>query len=160
MPEQLELALKNWDWEIFWNLLERKSLISWLEQDDQVTFPGPKTGDMRFVLGSQVFPLDVSPSWFMPKLWPISCAITYTDSKLLPSLMVQLYSGWHIPDTQARPITLFCLGLPSYRSKPVSINPWSQWSGWSDVRSQYSGFSLACHWQKDSRYLSIRKDQF
>ena len=30
--------------------------------------------------------------------------MTKTDSKLLPSLIVQLYEGWHIPDTHAKPI--------------------------------------------------------
>ena len=55
----------------------------------QYTFPGPKTGDIRNWSGEHRLPSVVSPSWFIPRLCPISCAITNTDSKLFPSLIVQ-----------------------------------------------------------------------
>ena len=94
----------------FWGLSTyravRNCCSSLFEQEDQVTLPGPKTGDIRYLLESQWLPEFDSPSWFMPRLWPISWAMTYTDSKLWPSLMVQLYSGWHIPETQAKPFLL------------------------------------------------------
>jgi hypothetical protein len=51
----------------------RKFLISSLEQGDHVTFPGPRTGDIRYMSGSQLLPTSDSPSWFMPRLKKIKC---------------------------------------------------------------------------------------
>ena len=39
--------------------LFRKLLISWLEHCDQVTFPGPRMGDIRWLLASQSLPLKI-----------------------------------------------------------------------------------------------------
>ena len=38
----------------------------------------PLLGDMMYPLLGQVLPLE---SWLMPRLWPISCAITNTEVK-------------------------------------------------------------------------------
>ena len=46
----------------------KKSSNSLLEQGDQITLPGPKIGDIRYLSGSHLLPSLLSPSWFMPKL--------------------------------------------------------------------------------------------
>ena len=46
---------------------------------------------------------------------------------VVPSFMVQLYRGLHMPPTGAYPVT--DLMLPLRKSKPVRIMAWSQWFG-------------------------------
>ena len=78
------------------HLPSRNCSNSLLEQEDQVTFPGPRMGDMRNLSGSQLFPSCLSPSWFIPRLENIVpsckqvCVCAYVEHVIFFLLMAHL----------------------------------------------------------------------
>ena len=97
---------------------------------------------------------------YLPKLWPISCAMTKTLSKWFPSLTVQEVAGLHMPDTGERP-TIFgeylgnfpLLPVKTFRSNPVRSRAWSQCSWWPS-----GWFCSLCHWKRTVLLMGLGKN--